>query len=76
MAGLSKKSVRHILFFRVQVVDDHIGVALVTGCEYNNLKVFAKLFETFDCIWPDVDSCLDFSIVGECNIQCNIMWHF
>lgn len=47
----------------------------MAGSKYYDLEVFAQLLETLYGIWSDVDASLNFAIVGEDNLQRNIMGH-
>mgnify|MGYP006872383492 FL=1 len=40
MTGLSEKPIRYKLPVWIQIVDDDISIALMTGSKDNNLKVF------------------------------------
>jgi hypothetical protein len=50
----------NILVFRVKVVNYHICVACVTGCEYNNLEVFTQISEDLFGVWPDIYAGLNY----------------
>ena len=40
MASLPEKSMRDVLMIRVQVINNNIGIALMTGSKHNNLEIF------------------------------------
>ena len=43
------------LFFGVEVFDDSIGIGLVTGCKYHELKLFGQLSEYFPSKWSNIN---------------------
>lgn len=45
------------LAFRIEVVDDGIGIFLLASCEYHNLEVFISCFEALAGKRTDVDAC-------------------
>ena len=49
------------------MVDNHIRIAFVAGCEHNNFKMFTELLQAFSGIGPDVDACFYGGIVGKCD---------
>lgn len=65
VASFPEETMRDELPLRIQVVDDHIGVALVTGGEDNDLEVLAQLPQALDSVGPDVDARFDPITVGE-----------
>lgn len=42
IAVLSVKSVLDVLLLGVEIVDHHIGVALMAGCEYHKFELFVQ----------------------------------
>lgn len=65
MASFSKESIGNIFPVRIQVVNNNIGIALVTRSKHNNLKILAKLFEALGSIRANIDSSLYLWIVGK-----------
>ena len=52
---LSVEPVLENLLFRVEFVQDHIGVGLVAGCEHDYLKLGRHPFQKTDRVGSDVD---------------------
>ena len=48
-----------VFVFGVEVVQNYVGVAAVTGSENDNLEVFAQILQDFLGVWTNVDSSLD-----------------
>jgi hypothetical protein len=59
----------------VDVVNDDIGIALVTGSEDDQLKLARQLLKTLLRVGPHVDSRLHHGSVGEANGQQDVAGH-
>lgn len=64
---------RNVLPLGVQVVDDHVRVALVTSREHNHLIDSAELLQALHRIGPNVDACRDGRAVGEHDIEGDVV---
>lgn len=62
---LSEESMIDILVFGIEVIEDDVGVAWVTGCEDDHFEVFAEVFKDLLGVRADVDACLDDLASGE-----------
>ena len=71
---LSEQPMTHILVIRVQIVNDHIRIARVTGCENNDLEIFCQILQEFARIRADIDPSFDNLSRGEDNGQFHIRW--
>jgi len=59
MAMLAEETVLNPLAFRVEVVDDYVSIAGVTGCENNHFKMFTKVSENLTSIGSNINTSLD-----------------
>lgn len=60
---------------RINVVDDDVSVAFMTGSEDNQLIVFTELLEALSSVWTDVDASFDDGTVGKFDWQENVAGH-
>lgn len=49
---------------RVEVVEHHVSIAAVAGCENDELEVASELVQESNRIGPDIDTCVDLLPVG------------
>ena len=75
MAVFSEKTMRNVFSLRIKAINDHIRIAFMTSSKYDNLEVLTKFFQALNCIRPNIDSCIDSSIIGEGDLQSNIIGH-
>lgn len=75
MTGFSEKTMRNPLPLGVQIIDDDIGIAFVTGCEDNYFKILAQFSKAFDCVRSNIYASLDASLVWELYLDSHIMGH-
>lgn len=73
-AVLSVQSVLDQFVLWVQVVEDHIGVAGVTGCEDNDFEIGSQSLEHFNSMWANIDPSLNDLPCREGDGQRDIMW--
>lgn len=43
----------------IDVVQYHVGIRTMAGCEDNELEMSVEIVEKCDCVWSDVDACFD-----------------
>jgi hypothetical protein len=55
--------------FRIQVIQHDVGVALVTGCEHDDLALLRELPQEIDGIWADIDSSIDLLSSGKFDFE-------
>ena len=68
-----KEPVVDVLAVGVEIVEDYIGVARVTGSEYDDFVVFAEVAEYFWSMGTDVDACFDDLAGWEGNGQLHVI---
>ena len=73
VAMLPEQPMVDVKVIGVEVVQNHIRIARVTGCEDDDLEVFAQILEDFLSIGSDVDACLDDLSSWEGDRQFNIV---
>lgn len=76
MASLPEKSMRNVLMIRVQIINNNIGITLMTGSKHNNLEIFTQLSQTLHSIGSNIDTGLDFRIIRERYLKSYIMRFF
>ena len=69
----SEESVADVLVLRVEVVEDHIGVAFVTGREDNDLAHLRHFFQELLGVGTDVDPRINDLASGELDLEGDIM---
>lgn len=57
----------------IQVIDDDIGVAFVTGSKDDDLEILAKFFQTFHSIGPHIDTSFNFGVIRKRDFKGHIM---
>ena len=65
--------VRDEFFVGVQIVQNHVGVAFVAGCEHDDFTKFRQLPQQFVSMGPDIDSSVYFLTRWELNFQAYIV---
>ena len=70
----SEETMVDVLVLRVQVVENNVGIAGVTGSEDDYLEVSAQVAKDFLDVRTDVDACLDDFPCREGNRQLDIVW--
>ena len=55
---LSIHAILNQLMIRINVVQDGIGIGLMTGSEDDDLEILIRFFEAFHDVWSDVDASL------------------
>ena len=53
---LAAESVMNPLLIRVYVVNNHVGIAGMTGSEDDYLEMTAEVFEYLSCVGSDIDA--------------------
>lgn len=57
---LSEKTMLDVFIIWVQVIKNYIGIAGMTCCKYNDLKVATEVFKNLLSMRPDVYACLNY----------------
>lgn len=65
-----------VLPVRVQMVNHHVGVARMTGCEYHQLELLMQSLQNLNSSRPNVDARSDDLAVGERDGQLNLVLGF
>ncbi len=58
----------------VEVVKDYIGIALMTGREYDDFTLLGEISQQIYCKWANIDSGVYLFTSGEFDLEGDIMW--
>lgn len=73
MAMLTVEPMLDVLSFGVQIINDHVGIAVVTGREDHEFEFFMKCLQYLNCPWSDVYARSDYIPVWECDWEHYLM---
>ena len=64
---LTEQSMRNELLLRIEIVQNHISIALMTSCKDYNLAHLRQLLDEFESKGSHIDTCIYFLACRELN---------